>query len=404
MTEVAKYEKEDEEDIQAIKAKERAKLQVTAKFDINKPETWIYCVFIDINTKELIQVINYDPKIKPNLTIIGAFETQGGGSADVRDFLWSHRPATKKEYMDAVRARQARGICPECNGTKEVWNHLDPSQMMPCPGCQEDENGDPISVAQSPDIRVQHEEHGDKSVSKISQRPEAMDFKGFSDIELAKLAHDLRRFPEDKVHLNACMEEIKRRQTAIEVPQSATLKTLTLKAGPTTDKTGSIKVLLDTDGKVEEAITKQLSEPEQTLLHRLRQSDNEHVSWLKKNGKACSPLGERVASMLGFMFDGLHHIPKEVLHERTHWSDANCIEVVLYHNLATFDGDLLTELVVLSHDECVRVEVNAKAPNYVQLLFSPRVRDDGKNHLFERMPTMEEHMAKIRKNYGTVEP
>lgn len=132
---------------------------------------------------------------------------------------------------------------------------------------------------------------------------------------------------------------------------------------------------------------------------------NEHVEFLTKNyGKTLSPLGVKVAKILGFMFDGLHHIHKESLHERTHWNDAKCIEVVLYHNLATFDGDLLTELVILSHDECVRVEVNAKAPNYVQLLFSPRVRDDGKNHLFERMPTMEDHITQIRKHYGKVEP
>jgi hypothetical protein len=152
------------------------------------------------------------------------------------------------------------------------------------------------------------------------------------------------------------------------------------------------------EARKEQIIAAQIEE--QKTPESMKEPENEHVSWLKKSGKACSPLGEKVASILGFMFDGLHHIPKEVLHERTHWNDKTCIEVVLYHNLATFDGDLLTELVVLSHDECVRVEVNAKAPMYVQLMFSPRVRDDGKNHLFERMPTMEDHIAKIRKNYG----
>lgn len=62
--------------------------------------------------------------------------------------------------------------------------------------------------------------------------------------------------------------------------------------------------------------------------------------------------------------------------------------------LATFDLDYLTRLVVLAHDECVRVEVAPGGPYRVKLLLHKRCSRSGRVN--ERHPTLEDAMARIR--------
>ena len=102
-----------------------------------------------------------------------------------------------------------------------------------------------------------------------------------------------------------------------------------------------------------------------------------------------SQLGKRVAQMLGVAYGGLHHISENVLfHKRTKWDNDNDILLTLGGgDLATYDFNRLTLLVILAHDYCVRFSVNGAAPNYIKLGFSKR--DSREGSIYYKHPTIE---------------
>lgn len=117
--------------------------------------------------------------------------------------------------------------------------------------------------------------------------------------------------------------------------------------------------------------------------------------WLVAQGKDMSPLGVKVADILGQAFLGIYHIEKIAL--KTDWFNKYWIEVTGLHSLSTFDNELLTVLVVLCHDECIRMNVEPAGSRNLRLIFHQRQRD---GRISERMPTMEDHIESIRKNYS----
>jgi hypothetical protein len=121
------------------------------------------------------------------------------------------------------------------------------------------------------------------------------------------------------------------------------------------------------------------------------------IDWLKSHSKAkeVSPFGESVACLLGDLYRGIYHINDSALfHKRVEWHSNHHIEIVLGGVMASFDGNLLTRLVVLAHDRCIRVSVSAASPDYFRLLFHPRVRSSKLNTA--KHPTLEEHIEWIR--------
>ena len=64
--------------------------------------------------------------------------------------------------------------------------------------------------------------------------------------------------------------------------------------------------------------------------------------------------------------------------------------------LATFDYNQLTRLVVMAHDQCIRVEVRAKTFRAVEICIWKRQGREG--GMSERHPELEEHIASIRKS------
>jgi hypothetical protein len=107
-----------------------------------------------------------------------------------------------------------------------------------------------------------------------------------------------------------------------------------------------------------------------------------------------SPLGERVADLLGDLFVGLYHLEDA---EKVDWSNDHHIEVrIRFKELATFDSNLLTKLVFLCHDRCIRVSVNPRSPQALTLLFHPREREGG---TWARHPTLEQAVADHRQWY-----
>ena len=83
----------------------------------------------------------------------------------------------------------------------------------------------------------------------------------------------------------------------------------------------------------------------------------------------------------------------------TDWNWGDGVRFKLrHHSLSTYDFDELTRLVILAHDECVRIEINALAPKIMAISMWQRNKRDGS--MFERHPTIDGAIAKIRSPIG----
>ena len=104
-----------------------------------------------------------------------------------------------------------------------------------------------------------------------------------------------------------------------------------------------------------------------------------------------SPLGLKVADILGMVWNGLYHMDPAQL-KKTRWDDTYCISINIMQSLATYDFNELTELVVLCHDQAIRLCISPHM-RYLQLLFHQRTREGQFN---ERHPTIEEAILRCR--------
>jgi hypothetical protein len=110
-----------------------------------------------------------------------------------------------------------------------------------------------------------------------------------------------------------------------------------------------------------------------------------------------SAFGERVADLLGYVFKGLYHANREA--QKTDWSDDTNITFTTRQTLSTYDFSDLTQLVVLCHDQKIRLEIQGAAPGYLRLHFSRRDKREGQFH--ERHPTLEAMTEIIRNGAGS---
>lgn len=132
------------------------------------------------------------------------------------------------------------------------------------------------------------------------------------------------------------------------------------------------------------------------------------VDWLLRRGKSVSAVGALAADILQEVYGGIYHIEGV---EKISFA-GSYVEVPIHGSLSTYDWNLLTRLVVLAHDRCVRIEVSAKlvkgsyegdeyeSPELV-LLFHKRERGGDWYH---GHPTMEEAIKTIRERGGRPEP
>lgn len=98
-----------------------------------------------------------------------------------------------------------------------------------------------------------------------------------------------------------------------------------------------------------------------------------------------STFGARVADLMGDLFLGIYHIERDV--RRADWTTTAYISLTIRGvSWATWDGESLTRLVVLAHDRCIRVEMEAAAPRLMRLSFYPRARE---GRIDKRHPTLE---------------
>jgi len=114
--------------------------------------------------------------------------------------------------------------------------------------------------------------------------------------------------------------------------------------------------------------------------------------WLKSQ-KTLSPFGERVADLLGELYQGIYHIDREVL--KADFSHSKHITVTVSDgrgSFATFDSDLLTRLVLLAHEMGIRASVRAAAHGYLRLEF---MHVDRTGFFTDRHPTLEESLQRV---------
>lgn len=114
-----------------------------------------------------------------------------------------------------------------------------------------------------------------------------------------------------------------------------------------------------------------------------------------KPPRLLSEFGARVANILGFVYRGIYHIETD----NTDWGDDSRVEITLHYRLSTYDSYELTELVVLCHDQKIRLELEAGGPRRIKLCFSPRSSRDG--DIYDRHPTIEAAIERIRKASGS---
>ncbi len=124
------------------------------------------------------------------------------------------------------------------------------------------------------------------------------------------------------------------------------------------------------------------------------------ADWVEKSFKVAnmSQLGKEVADLLGDLFLGIYHLSSVAL-KKVDWGDDSCIRITLSGSMATFDGDKLTRLVVLSHDRMIGVDLGPCNFQNLEVLFHKRKNRVG-GDTYHRMPTMESHMEMIREAYA----
>jgi hypothetical protein len=106
--------------------------------------------------------------------------------------------------------------------------------------------------------------------------------------------------------------------------------------------------------------------------------------------EAMKTLKEQVETILSRAYRGLHNVPGKLK-----ILGLDLIEIsVPTCTLATFDNDSLTRLVVMAHDECVRMCMRNSGPGQIYLRFTPRIRE---GNFCERHDTIEQAIQNIRK-------
>lgn len=95
---------------------------------------------------------------------------------------------------------------------------------------------------------------------------------------------------------------------------------------------------------------------------------------------------ERAEAMLSRVFRGIHHVHNL---KRGHgmWT---CLH---YGDLSTFDSDILTRLVLASHEYCIRASIQNGGPRTLKIILHPRTSRDG--NYFDRHPTIEQAIERF---------
>lgn len=112
--------------------------------------------------------------------------------------------------------------------------------------------------------------------------------------------------------------------------------------------------------------------------------------------KPMSPLGRAAADVLGLAYKGIYHLPGGCL-RKVNWGHPHYVQVSVFKDISTWDDSELTRLVVVCHDLLLRLDVNPAGSFHLRLGFSQRRTRTGS--IMDRIPTIEEHVTLIRRQY-----
>lgn len=98
------------------------------------------------------------------------------------------------------------------------------------------------------------------------------------------------------------------------------------------------------------------------------------------------PFAEKIELFIDYVFGGRHRTfaveQKEV-----------CYYIKFWDNLATWDGNKLTKIVVAAHDLGLRVDAEPNGMRGMRLMVHNRALREGRT--MERHPTLEQHLEEI---------
>lgn len=100
---------------------------------------------------------------------------------------------------------------------------------------------------------------------------------------------------------------------------------------------------------------------------------------------------EQATQFFSAFYGGEHHIPSEVKSFGYGWA------VIQNNEIATYDFNAMTRLVVMAHDLCVRVEVSAVSKHTLKVAIWKRQREGA---IYKRHPTLEQAVPLIRKQFS----
>lgn len=80
--------------------------------------------------------------------------------------------------------------------------------------------------------------------------------------------------------------------------------------------------------------------------------------------------------------------------DRANYGSSWTIVTVGWPRLSTYDFDVLTQLVLYAHHECVRIDIAPKAFRYLQISFHSRQSRDG--NMAARHPTIEQALEHFK--------
>lgn len=111
--------------------------------------------------------------------------------------------------------------------------------------------------------------------------------------------------------------------------------------------------------------------------------------------KIALPASERIQAVLASTFGGMHHVFS--LKKFNEGSPREFWTIVHSGDLATFDFDYLTALVVFAHDYGVRVSIQNGGPRALKVLLHARYDREG--HMYGRHPALETAVGAIRPRF-----
>ncbi|MBK6418488.1 MAG: hypothetical protein IPF79_04755 [Ignavibacteria bacterium] len=81
-------------------------------------------------------------------------------------------------------------------------------------------------------------------------------------------------------------------------------------------------------------------------------------------------IGWRFERIVDYAFGGLHHV-------RHYKVEKGMARFLVYQDMSTFDSDLLTRLVIASHQYGVRAEIHPCNFHYLEVYLHPRAQREG---------------------------